>query len=71
MNAVKKWFDEQKHGPNPKTQLEIAEALGIQRQYFNGILSGKITPGRKTALKMSEMTGIPVQDIMFGEGIAA
>ena len=41
------------------------EALGISRPTLDGILRGDRHPGRKLALKMSKLLGVPLEDILF------
>lgn len=43
----------------------FAEAVGISWQHLNGILCGDRYPGRKLALKMSKLLGVPLEDILF------
>ena len=38
-------------------QSELAEKLGIDRTYLNGILRGKRVPGIELAKKISKITG--------------
>ena len=53
-------FEERKVDKNA-----FAEALGIYRQHLDAILRGDYSPGKKLALKMSKLLGIPLEEILF------
>lgn len=46
-------------------KIAFAEALEISWQHLNNILRGDRHPGRKLALKMSKLLGVPLEDILF------
>lgn len=52
---LREWI--QKRGYN---QVEGAKALGIHEAYMSMLLSGRRAPGRDNAVKIHELTGIPV-----------
>lgn len=41
----------------PLSQQEIADEIGIARIYFNGILNGKVVPGKFVALEIEKWSG--------------
>lgn len=43
----------------------FAEALGVRRTSLDAILRGDYGPGKKLALKMSKLLGVPLEDILF------
>lgn len=43
----------------------FAQAVGITRFHLDKVLRGDRSPGRKLALKMSKLLGIPLEDILF------
>jgi len=45
------------------TQQDLAERTGVSRQTINAIEQGKFNPSTVLALKMSEVFGIPVNEI--------
>lgn len=46
---------------NPdKSQGELAEALGISGAYVSMLRSGERQPGRKLALRIEQLIGVPV-----------
>ena len=40
---------------------ELAEQLGITDSYLSQLLSGRRSPGRTNALKIEDVTGVPVR----------
>ena len=42
-------------------QYELADLLGITESYLSQLLSGRRAPGRTNALKIEEVTGVPVR----------
>ncbi len=50
------------------TQASIAEAFNTTSQYISGVLNGKLTLGKKNALKFQELYGINAAWILTGEG---
>jgi len=45
------------------TQQDLAERTGVSRQTINAIEQGKFNPSTVLALKMSDVFGIPVNEI--------
>ena len=46
------------------SRKELAKKLGITEQYLSFIFSGKRTFGKKTALRISKITGIPLEKLI-------
>lgn len=51
-------------------QKSLAAFLGISQQYLSDIKTGKKTLGKKSALRISKITGIDFQELSFLEGDA-
>ena len=47
------------------SQRRMASDLGISEPYLSEILSGKRTPSKRLALRISERTGIPVLALLY------
>jgi plasmid maintenance system antidote protein VapI len=47
------------------TQTEISNALGVSRQRVNEMFTGKVGIGKKMALRLEKITGIPVEAWIF------
>jgi transcriptional regulator with XRE-family HTH domain len=52
---------------NNITQKEVAKKIGITDIYLVRLLSFKQTPSPKLAKKISELTGIPILDLLYPE----
>lgn len=46
------------------TQKEVAQEIGLSRNYYSQIEKGKRSPGKKLALKIAEYWGIDVKRII-------
>lgn len=49
-------------------QKTLAEFLGISQTYLSDIKAGRRTLGKKSALRISKITGIDFREISFMEG---
>jgi transcriptional regulator with XRE-family HTH domain len=49
------------------TSKGLAELLGISESYLSEILSGKRSFSKKLACKASEITGIPLLNLLYPE----
>ena len=52
---------------NQIKQIDFAEKISLSPAYFSKILKYKNFPSRKTALKISNITGIPVIELLYPE----
>lgn len=51
-----------------RTQKQMAEFLGISDQYLSDIKLKKRTLGKRTAVRISQATGMDFQEILFLNG---
>lgn len=49
---------------NDLSRKQLAEKLGITEQYLSFIFSGKRTFGAQAALRISKITGIPIENLI-------
>ena len=59
-NTITEWLGE-------RTQKEIAKEVGIQREYLNRIIKGKIKPSVSLAIRIARALGVAVEDIFILE----
>lgn len=50
-------------GQNGKTQVWLAEQLGISTSFLSEILSGDATPSLQLAVDIENLTGIPAREL--------
>ena len=47
-------------------QADIAQAVGVSQQFISALLLGRKRPGRNTAAKLEQATGVPFKTWMLG-----
>ena len=52
---------------NQIKQVEFAKKIGVTPSFLSHLLKYKYFPSRKTAKKISELTGIPVIKLLYPE----
>jgi len=60
--VLAQWFERSGY-----TQREIAARLEITEQHMSHLVSGSRTPSLALALRISELTGIPVAELAKGK----
>ena len=56
--ALDDWFKR-----DGRTQKEVAALLGISEAHLCGIRLGETYPSLKVAIRISELTGVPIQQL--------
>lgn len=54
-----------------KTQQWLADQLGVERSYISRLASGDRQPALDLALRISELTGVPVEALVSPEKASA
>jgi len=60
LHPIARWMQDQK-----KTQTEAARAFRCRQATVSKIVNFRLHPGRTLALRMSKVTGIPLETILF------
>ena len=58
MNKLKRWMKQRE-----LSQADLARQFGISTAYLSFFLNGHRTFGAKTALRISRLTGIPMEEL--------
>ncbi len=49
------------------TQAELAQKIGVKREYINRIISGKVTPRISLGLRIAKALQVTVEDLFIIE----
>ena len=53
------------------TQAELASLISVSRQTVHAVESGKYEPSLSLAFKMSQIFGIPIEEIFYPDNVPA
>ena len=66
MEPLKKYLQE-----SGISQHELSLKLGVSESIVSYYLNGKRRPGRDMALRISQLTGIPVLELLYPRGVSS
>lgn len=64
MENIRKLLDASKHAAGIESDYALAKTLGISKARISAYYSGKETPNEYACLKISELTGIPLDKVI-------